>query len=147
MRPLLAATLLCALAPAAYAADSQPAAGEAQLTVTIQGVLPQPSQLRVGVFDAATYDNPPPAIRQVVDAASPETVVVFDHLVPGRIAVKVHQDLDGDGEMDTTLIGVPEEPFGLSNNVKPGMSAPGFDETGFDLKPGPNAITIVMQEM
>lgn len=129
----------------AMAADASPAS--ATLTITVRGVLPQPSELRVGVFDAATYEDGPPPSRQQVAAQAPETIVTFEGLAPGRVAVKILQDLNGNGKMDTTLIGIPEEPFGLSNDAKPGLSAPGFDETGFDLKPGPNAITITMQEM
>ena len=142
------AVLGLALTGAALAAEAGPAPpATATLTVIVRGVLPQPSELRVGVFDAASYEDGPPPYRQRISAQSPETVVTFEGLAPGRVAVKILQDLNGNGEMDTTLIGIPEEPFGLSNDAKPGMSAPGFDETGFDLKPGPNAITVTMQEM
>ncbi len=141
---VLAAAAVLLVFPAT-AQEAAPAA--ASLTVTIRGVLPQPSNLWLGVFDAATYEDGPAPVHQSVGAAAPETVVTFDNLPPGRIAVKVLQDLNGNGEMDTTLIGIPEEPFGLSNDIKPNMSAPGFDETAFDLAPGPNAIVITLQEM
>lgn len=145
LRPSVPAAVLTAALALPAGAEGAPA--EASLTITIQGVLPEPSQLMVGLFDAATWTAGPPPVRQAVPAAAPETVVVFEHLTPGRTAVKVLQDLNGNGKMDKTLIGIPDEPFGLSNNVEPDMAAPGFDETGFDLKPGPNAITIVMQKM
>jgi uncharacterized protein (DUF2141 family) len=146
MRPLsLLAAAVTLFAFPATAQEAVPAA--ATLTITIRGVLPQPSELWLGVFDAATYEDGPAPVHQKIAAAAPETVVTFENLTPGRIAVKVLQDLNGNGEMDSTLIGFPEEPFGLSNDIKPNMSAPGFDETAFDLKPGPNAIVITMQEM
>lgn len=141
-------TAIAAAASLLLPAQAQGAApATATLTVTIRGVLPQPSELRIGVFDAASYDEGPAPVRQHLPAQAPETVVTFEGLTPGRVAVKILQDLNGNGEMDTTLIGIPEEPFGLSNDVKPQMSAPGFEETGFELKPGPNAIVITMQEM
>ena len=60
--------------------------------------------------------------------------------------MKVLQDLNNNGKMDKTLIGAPDEPFGISNNVEPGMSFPTFDEAAVTLAPGANAITITMQE-
>ncbi|BCW87477.1 hypothetical protein sos41_06060 [Alphaproteobacteria bacterium SO-S41] len=121
--------------------------GTATLTVTIRGVLPQPSQLLLGVFTAAEYEEKISPIHQSAEAMAPETVVTFEALTPGRVAVKVLQDLNGNWKMDKTLIGVPEEPFGLSNDARPSMGLPGFDETGFDLHPGPNTIVITLQEM
>ena len=139
----LAIAALFALPVAAQ--DAVPAA--ATLTVTIRGVLPQPSQLWLGVFTAAQYKEKKSPISQGAEARAPETIVTFEGLTPGRVAVKVLQDLNGNQKMDTTLIGIPEEPFGLSNDARPTAGLPGFDETGFDLKPGPNAIVITLQEM
>jgi uncharacterized protein (DUF2141 family) len=118
----------------------------AKLTITINGVVAAPSELRIGLYEEANYDGAP-KLGQQVPATAPQTVVVFEDLPPGRLAVKILQDLNGNGEMDSTMFGVPEEPFGLSNDIKPQMSAPGFDETGFELKPGENAISITMQQM
>lgn len=145
MRRLVLAALLASwVGP--VAAQETAAQETATLTVTLRQVVAKPSTLRVGIYDEAGYKGQPFA-NQVADAVSPETTVTFQNLKPGRVAVKVLQDMDGDGEMDTTLIGVPDEPFGLSNDIEPLMSEPGFDETGFDLKPGANAIAITMQEM
>ena len=125
------------------ASETPPAA---TLIITINGIVAAPSDLRVGVYDAAGYEAAP-RHGQKVAAVAPQTVVTFENLAPGRFAVKILQDLNGNGEMDTTLFGVPEEPFGLSNDIKPEMSAPGFEETGFELKPGQNTISITMQQM
>jgi uncharacterized protein (DUF2141 family) len=141
------ALAILALAGSGHAADPVAAAGGgASLTVTINGVLAQPSQMLVGVFDEAGYEGKA-LVNQKVEANAPQTVMTFENLTPGRVAVKILQDLNGNGKMDKTLIGIPEEPFGLSNDAVPEMSAPGFDKTGFDLKPGANAITITLQQM
>jgi uncharacterized protein (DUF2141 family) len=141
---ILAVTAALAGAAASSLASETPAA--ATLTITITGIVPAPSDLRIGLYDEANYEGAP-KLGQNVPAVAPQTVVTFKDLPPGRLAVKILQDLNGNGEMDSTMFGVPEEPFGLSNDIKPQMSAPGFDETGFELKPGENVISITMQQM
>lgn len=133
-------------APLAAAPDAG-AARTATLTVTVQGVLPQKSMLLVGLFDELRYKVKPPPFHQDGPAKSPVTVVTFRNLKPGRYAVKVLQDMNGNSDMDKTLIGIPEEPFGLSNDIKPVASEPGFDRTGFEVRPGDNAIVINLQQM
>lgn len=138
------ALAVLAATTAASLASEEPA--RATLTITINGIVAAPSDLRIGLYDEANYEGAP-ALGQQVAAISPQTVVTFEDLPPGRMAVKILQDLNGNGKMDSSFFGVPEEPFGLSNDIKPKMSAPGFDETGFELKPGENAISITMQRM
>jgi uncharacterized protein (DUF2141 family) len=55
---------------------------------------------------------------------------------PGRYAISVLHDEDGDGEMDTNFLGIPSEAYGASNNVLPSMSAPEFGASSFSLTDG-----------
>ncbi len=41
----------------------------------------------------------------------------FDDLAPGRYAVAVFHDVNGNGELDRIPPGVPTEPYGFSNGV------------------------------
>jgi uncharacterized protein (DUF2141 family) len=49
----------------------------------------------------------------------------------GRYAVSVAHDLNGNRRVDTNLIGLPTEAWGVSNNVRPSLRAPRFDEAAF----------------
>lgn len=42
-------------------------------------------------------------------------------------AIAVYQDVNDNGDMDKNWMGMPKEPFGFSNNVKPKWSAPSFE--------------------
>lgn len=66
------------------------------------------------------------AVGQVVEATGERVTAMFRGLSPGTYAVAIFQDLNGNGGLDTGFFGKPKEPFGFSNNVKPGMSAPSF---------------------
>ena len=56
---------------------------------------------------------------------SPEvpSVLCTLNLAPGEYAFCVYHDINGNGQLDTNLVGIPKEPFGFSNYD--GKSVPG----------------------
>ncbi len=57
----------------------------------------------------------------------------FTGLNPGMYAVAVSQDLNGNHRTDTNWLGIPTEPWGVSNNVRPTLRAPRFGEAAVQL--------------
>lgn len=57
----------------------------------------------------------------------------FTDLKSGTYAVAVSHDLNGNHVTDTTWIGIPTEPWGVSRNIRPRMRAPRFEECSFSL--------------
>ena len=57
---------------------------------------------------------------------------VFKDVSPGMYAVAVSHDLNENGITDTNFLGIPKEDWGVSNNVRPTMRAPTFDEAKFE---------------
>jgi uncharacterized protein (DUF2141 family) len=57
----------------------------------------------------------------------------YTALEPGSYAVSVSNDLNGNLRTDTKMFGIPTEDWGVSNNVRPRMRAPGFREAAFQL--------------
>ena len=60
-----------------------------------------------------------PGTKTFRDFAQPVTstddlVVYVEELPPGKYAVSIFHDLDGDAELATNFIGFPREPFGFS---------------------------------
>jgi uncharacterized protein (DUF2141 family) len=90
--------------------------GAATLIVQIQGVDAGRGEIRLALcdrsFDAAGCTR---AATRAAAAAVEE--FVFDGLVPGRYAVAAYQDLNGNGELDRSLLGLPVEPYGFTNDV------------------------------
>ncbi|MBM3603406.1 MAG: DUF2141 domain-containing protein [Alphaproteobacteria bacterium] len=66
----------------------------------------------------------------------------FSDLQSGRYAVAVAHDVNGNGRIDTNFLGIPQEPWAVSGNVRPLMRAPNFNEAAFDLGEGPHRIEI-----
>ncbi len=61
--------------------------------------------------------------NHIIDATKGTTLKVPD-LKKGRYFVRVFQDLNNDGELSTNYIGIPNEPYGFSNNVRPMFGPP-----------------------
>ena len=61
-----------------------------------------------GLYEAAEYPSSRPPRRHDEAAATAKTVIRFEGVKPGRYAVKVLQDLNGNHVVDKTLIGAPE---------------------------------------
>lgn len=59
----------------------------------------------------------------------------FENLPPGRYAVVVIHDRNNSGQLDRNLLGMPEEPVGLSNYTSIGIfNPPTFRKALIDLK-------------
>jgi len=63
---------------------------------------------------------------------------------PGKYAIAVLDDEDGDEKMRHNFIGYPKEGFGFSNNIHVWLSRPKFDECLLDIK-SDTTIRISMQ--
>ncbi|WP_207622789.1 DUF2141 domain-containing protein [Falsiroseomonas algicola] len=61
----------------------------------------------------------------------------FTGIAPGTYAVGVSHDANGNGRTDTNFFGIPTEDWGVSNNIRPGMRAPRFDEAALPVTEGP----------
>lgn len=141
MRTLAAFVLAALLPAAALAADT------ASLTVKIANVSDKGGDLRVGVYDQAGFvvRGSKPVAGEIVPAKAGTMTLSFTGLKPGEYGVKVLQDLNRNGRMDMSMMGMmPGEPYGLSNDAKPQLSGPPWDAAKFTLKPGANAITVAL---
>jgi uncharacterized protein (DUF2141 family) len=64
--------------------------------------------------------------------ALPMSECVFTGVKPGRYAVSVLHDENGNGELDKYwLFGIPKEGYGVSNNKTYATHAPRFEESAF----------------
>jgi uncharacterized protein (DUF2141 family) len=123
------AAVLCALAMSSLPAQ----AATACVNVEVQNLRPVPGMLMVAAYaDAANFSKSPVAATQMKTGA--ETTMTFPLCgVSGdRIALTLYQDLNGNGKLDSNVMGIPTEPWGASG--KPAaMSAPTWDTTAVPL--------------
>jgi uncharacterized protein (DUF2141 family) len=63
---------------------------------------------------------------------------------PGRHAVACFHDEDGDGELDTNLLGIPREGVVVSRHAKGRLGPPSFDDAAFTLASGSSNLSLRM---
>lgn len=105
----------------------------ADLELAVRGVAHDKGDVRMAVYaDAESFRKEPRARVVKVRPARSGEVVERIELPPGRYAVIVYHDENGDGDMGRFLGMIPTEGYGLSNN--PEVSGPPrFEECSFDL--------------
>jgi len=54
-------------------------------------------------------------------------------LPAGEYALSVFQDVNDNGKLERNFIGIPKEPAGLSNNVRPRFGPPRYKDARFSL--------------
>ena len=77
--------------------------------------------------DAASYGESKPLASQSTPMQGGQSRVVFVGLAPGRYALRVYADENGNGKLDTNLMGMPTERYGFSNDAKGNRAPPSFE--------------------
>jgi len=63
--------------------------------------------------------------------------MTVDLLLPdGEYALSVFQDVNDDGKLERNFIGIPKEPAGLSNNLRPKFGPPKYRDATFKVSVG-----------
>jgi uncharacterized protein (DUF2141 family) len=73
-----------------------------------------------------------------------EVTIDAGALPVGQYAVTVYQDVNGNHKLDHGMLGIPSEPVGASNNPKPRMGPPRFDDCAFSLSNSDQKIKIAL---
>ncbi len=128
--PLTALCLMCST-------GHWPAAQAAELTVDVLGVASAEGSLGCALFSRSVAEQFPlgqEAATRVRNPAKPGVMqCVFRDLPAGDYAVSAAHDLNDNGQTDRNFVGLPTEPWAVSNNVRPTLRAPRFAEAVFTL--------------
>ena len=104
-----------------------------QLTIDVQNIEVVEGNIRIGVFNRSeSFLKQGTSFRTYVVAVegNTETIVIND-LPKGDYAFMLYHDMNSDGRLNQNILGIPTEPFGFSNNVKPKFAKPTFEECRF----------------
>lgn len=120
----------------------------ADLVVSVQGVASSTGEVGCALYASAAGfpTDPARSVSSWVKADPAGVQCRFAGLAPGTYAVAVSHDLNGNRRTDTNFLGIPTEAWGVSNNVRPTMRAPTFDEAAIALGAAPTTtITVKVQ--
>ena len=121
-------------AQAEPAPDSAASAGSATLTITISGIESTQGIIAVEVLRGETqFQGEGSTASMLLPAATPELTVQLP-LPAGEYAVRVMHDKDSNGELKTNMLGMPTEPWGMSNDAMGKFGPPKWEDARFTLE-------------
>lgn len=78
-------------------------------------------------------------------AAAQGVVCRYAGVPKGSYAVSIGHDLNGNKRVDTNVVGLPTEQWGVSNNARPTLRAPRFDEAVFKVMADAKEVVLNIQ--
>jgi uncharacterized protein (DUF2141 family) len=123
-------------------------ADQATLIMTFPALKGHDGAIMIAIFanEAAYAQSKQPicSIKLPSNAAVPE--VAIKALAPGRYAAKIFHDVNGNGELDANVFGVPTEPYAFSNNATGTMAPASWSDAAFTVTPtGQTVQTITLE--
>ena len=70
---------------------------------------------------------------KIVQIKNKEAIAIFNDLPDGNYAVKAFHDANNNQKLDTNLLGIPKEKWGVSNNLKAKFGPPDFKKMLFEV--------------
>lgn len=131
----------------AHSDDGLPASGVLEIKVT--NIENGSGTLYIAILDSpdgwlkSDADSKPFRDATQVVSSGDDLVVSIEDLPPGKYAISLFQDLNGDAELDTNFVGFPKEPFGFSAPMGT-FGPPEFNEAAIEVSGEDTSVTIML---
>ncbi len=140
--------LALSAAPALADPDCEGNDSATTLTVQVSGMNSARGEMAITVYgaDAKKFLAPKGKLLRVRPrTAAPTTQACFNLPGPGTYAVAVYHDANANQDFDRSVIGMPTEGFGFSNDAPTKFGLPAFEAVRFSAKPGGNFIRVKLR--
>jgi uncharacterized protein (DUF2141 family) len=105
-------------------------AAQHQVEVTIKNVQELKGTIRVSLFNN-DQDFLKKAMESKTASASASGATVVFNVKPGTYAVSVIHDVNDNKELDKGFMGIPQEPYGFSNDARGKFGPPSYESSKF----------------
>ncbi len=122
------------------AASPPTASPTTSVTIIVQGVRSAGGHVLVAICPRATFLMPHCAYKGRAPSHVGDVQVSVSGIPPGIYAAQAYQDETDAGHIRRTLLGVPKDGLGFSNNARMIFGPPRFDDAAFTV--GPSGATI-----
>lgn len=107
----------------------------ASLKIEVTGLASDDGDVHVALYDSAEKfpDSDGMIAERIITISNRTAETDFPNLVPGRYAVAVYHDENGNHDFDQGLFGIPLESYGFSNGAKAFLGPPSFFDAAVDV--------------
>ncbi len=117
-------------------------AGAVSLQVTVTNVRSDRGHVRVAVCPRAGFLQPTCAWHAAAPAHAGSVVVTVSGMPPGVYAVQAYLDENDDGKINRSLLGIPTEGIGFSNDAPMRFGPPSFDDAAVRVGEAGGAVSL-----
>ena len=110
--------------------------GTATLTVEVTNIKNKKGKVQIGLYNSyKKFPKVGKTLRMKRIKPTGKTLKYkFTGLSPGKYAIAIYHDENGDNKCNKNMIGVPTEAYAFSRNFRPKFSAPKFSDCSISLK-------------
>lgn len=110
--------------------------GGASLTVKVTNIAGKKGYVEIGLYNNKDKFLKVGKTYKMIRVKVKGSVVThkFTNLKPGKYAMSIYHDKNGDKKCNKNMFGIPTESYCFSNNYVPRFSKPSFSDCGFSLK-------------
>jgi len=124
------------------------AKGQTLIQVEVSGISSKKGEILAALFSTEKgFPNDASKAFKTVKAlpSNGKATLQFNQVPDGKYAIALFHDTNGDGKLNTNILGIPKEGYGVSNNVRNLFSAPGFEESSFRHGKSKTSLSITIQ--
>lgn len=112
-----------------------PKSPDGDLSISVSNIYPVEGKLYIAVYDNEDdyMDIEKAAFKKIVSINGDTENIIIPGLPDGEYAISVFQDLNDNGELDTSSKGLPREPYGFSNDARGTFGPPKFKKAKFNV--------------
>jgi len=104
------------------------------LTINVTNLTTTEGTVMVQIMQGeAQFRGDEPSITSIMSRATDAEMTFSTRLPAGEYAIRVMHDVNNNGEMDSNFVGMPTEPWAMSNNAKGNFGPPKWEEAKFEL--------------
>lgn len=124
--------------------DTAKTATQKPLKLTIDHIKASIGEIEIGVYTPNNKfpDEDDKFKKYRFKAKKGKIVQLINDLPYGELAMAIYHDENNNGVIDKNGIGIPKEPYAFSNNYKPTIKAPSFDNCKFSYNKQSNSVHI-----
>ena len=102
--------------------------GTCQFKLTVDGLEKKAGFVGVSIeLGQNGYDKKVPFKSASVEVEG-KSVTILTELPYGEYAIKTFHDLNSDSELNLNILGIPAEPYGISNNARAAFGLPSYND-------------------
>lgn len=140
-------SLACFIAFSAGAIHATPtlaqSGGKGSLVLRVTGLLSEKGQVKIALFNSSkTWLGEHPAYKSTIDVNGQSVTWKLDDLPYGDYGIAVFHDENKNGKMDKNFLGIPQEAYGFSNNMRVVFGPPSWEKSKFAVKGSTTEVSI-----